>query len=92
MQRGEQSRIERVWLATSLLDSPAVPLEDRAGLMMVESQEASWLRQLPADSSPEAHIYLIDPRGYLILRYPAQPDVARMSKDIKKLLKASLIG
>jgi len=38
------------------------------------------------------HIYLVDPLGNLMLRFPARVDAKRMMKDLKLLLKASQIG
>jgi cytochrome oxidase Cu insertion factor (SCO1/SenC/PrrC family) len=48
--------------------------------------------QFPADGAPSSHIYLVDPLGNLMLRFPAQPDAKRIMKDLKLLLKASQIG
>jgi cytochrome oxidase Cu insertion factor (SCO1/SenC/PrrC family) len=39
-----------------------------------------------------AHIYLVDPLGNLMLRFPADPDPKKIMKDLKLLLKASQIG
>jgi cytochrome oxidase Cu insertion factor (SCO1/SenC/PrrC family) len=39
-----------------------------------------------------AHIYLVDPRGNVMMRWPAAADRARMLKDLDRLLKASQIG
>jgi glutathione peroxidase-family protein len=49
---------------------------------------------LPADAgtSAEDHIYLIDPLGNLMMRFPKDPDPGKMKKDISKLLRASSIG
>ena len=38
------------------------------------------------------HIYIIDPMGNLMMRFPAKPDPSRMKKDLSKLLRASRIG
>lgn len=38
------------------------------------------------------HIYLVDPHGNVMMRWPAQPDMKRMLKDLERLLKASQIG
>jgi cytochrome oxidase Cu insertion factor (SCO1/SenC/PrrC family) len=38
------------------------------------------------------HIYLVDPRGDVMLRWPAAPDRKRMLKDLERLLRASQIG
>ena len=38
------------------------------------------------------HIYLVDPHGNVMMRWPASPDLKRMLADLKRLLKASQIG
>jgi hypothetical protein len=40
----------------------------------------------------ERHIYLVDPHGNLMMRWPASPDLKRMLDDLKRLLRASQIG
>ena len=40
----------------------------------------------------DAHVYLVDPNGNLMMRWPAQPDMKRMLNDLERLLKASQIG
>jgi hypothetical protein len=55
---------------------------------------------LPSSDAPlpvgagndRAHIYLADPHGNVMLRWPAAPDPRRMLKDLERLLKASQIG
>lgn len=38
------------------------------------------------------HVYLVDPRGNVMMRWPAAPDFRGMLKDLERLLKASQIG
>jgi cytochrome oxidase Cu insertion factor (SCO1/SenC/PrrC family) len=38
------------------------------------------------------HIYLVDPNGNVMMRWPAAPDGQRMIKDLERLLRASQIG
>jgi hypothetical protein len=38
------------------------------------------------------HIYLIDPLGNLMMRFPKHADPNKVKKDLAKLLKASSIG
>ena len=42
--------------------------------------------------NPADHIYLIDPLGNLVLRFPKNEDPAKMKKDLERLLKYSRIG
>ena len=41
--------------------------------------------------SPD-HIYVVDPLGNLMMRFPRDPDPSLMIKDLQRLLKASRIG
>jgi hypothetical protein len=43
-------------------------------------------------SVDERHIYLADPHGNVMMRWPASPDRKRMLEDLKRLLRASQIG
>ena len=40
----------------------------------------------------EDYLYLIDPRGNLMMRFPATGEPARIRKDLGRLLKASRVG
>jgi len=39
-----------------------------------------------------SHLWLVDPLGNLMMRFPADPDPAKIRSDLMKLLKASRIG
>jgi hypothetical protein len=45
-----------------------------------------------AATADPAHIYLVDPNGNVMMRWPAQPDYKRMKGDLDRLLRASQIG
>ena len=87
-----QSRIERLWV----LEDAGVPeadlLAEHPGLHVWRPADAAFVGQFPADAGRSAHIYLLDPLGNLMLRFPAEPEPKRMMKDLKLLLKASQIG
>ena len=46
----------------------------------------------PGAGNDRAHIYLVDPHGNVMMRWPAQADAKRMLGDLQRLLKASQIG
>ncbi len=46
----------------------------------------------PGPSNDRAHIYLADPLGNVMMRWPAAPDPKRMIRDLERLLKASQVG
>lgn len=91
-QGKEQSRIERLWVLTDAGEPDAALLRDHPGLYVWRSADSTFSARFPAVQSQADHIYLIDPLGNLMLRFPAQPDAKRMMKDLKLLLKASQIG
>ena len=91
-QGKEQSRIERLWVLTGTgAVSPAL-LQAHPGLHVWRPADAAFIEQFPAAKNRAAHIYLVDPLGNLMLRFPAEPDAKRMMKDLRLLLKASQIG
>jgi hypothetical protein len=95
-QGRDSDRIERVWLITDET-APAESLRrEYEGTQMLRARrdELAPLLVLPAGgaSGLEDHLWLIDPLGNLMLRWPANVDPNRMKKDLSRLLKASRIG
>jgi hypothetical protein len=64
-------------------------VEDFKGTWLLGAQDSELLKQLPADGSQHDYIYVIDPIANLMMRFPKDPDPAKMAKDIKRLLKVS---
>jgi cytochrome oxidase Cu insertion factor (SCO1/SenC/PrrC family) len=91
-QGKEQSRIERVWVVSDAGAVDPALLREHAGLHAWRPADPAFIEQFPAVQSRHAHIYLIDPLGNLMLRFPAHPEPKRLMKDLKLLLKASQIG
>ena len=91
-QGKEQSRIERLWVLTDAGAVDPALLQEHPGLYVWRPADAAFAAQFPAAQGPAEHIYLVDPLGNLMLRFPDQPDPKRMLKDLKLLLKASQIG
>lgn len=88
----DAERVERVWL----LDDGAVPdpalLRAHEGLRVVRASGGTLLDDLPASGSSTGYIYVVDPRGSVMLRFPGDPDGRRMLKDLARLLRVSRIG
>lgn len=90
----DRERVERVLLLT---DSgvPADPvLEGHEGLKVARIPPEAGKRffPLPAGSPLSGHIYIVDPLGNLMMRFPMNADPNRMKKDLAKLLRASRVG
>jgi len=88
----DAERVERVWL----VDDDAVPapavLREHDGLTVARAHRTTLLDDLHGPENPEAYIFLVDPRGTLMLRFPGDPDGGKMLRDLSRLLRASRIG
>jgi cytochrome oxidase Cu insertion factor (SCO1/SenC/PrrC family) len=91
-QGANQDRIDRVWLLTDDRQPPVdiAPLYE--GVEVVRASGSALLAALPADRDVSDHVYLVDPLGNLMLRFPRDPDPKGMVKDLQRLLKVSRIG
>jgi cytochrome oxidase Cu insertion factor (SCO1/SenC/PrrC family) len=90
----DRDRVERVWLVTDRapIDTMLIREYDGTHMLYADPQAvAKWLPVPPGTTAAE-HIYLVDPLGNLMMRFPHDPDPRKMYKDISKLLKASAIG
>jgi hypothetical protein len=94
MQGKDADRIERVFLVTGEVPLAEALLREVEGTVVLRARRAELERFLPAADGArlEDHIFLIDPLGNLMLRWPTEADPARMKRDLGKLLKASRIG
>jgi hypothetical protein len=84
------ARVERVLVVDDLRrPDPALPGEF-AGMRLALTP--TGLALPPGAGNDRAHVYLVDPRGNVMLRWPAGADRKRMLADLQRLLKASQIG
>lgn len=89
-QGRNMDRVERVWL---LLDAgrPSPEIASLYEGAIVARAAPALVAALPAADARD-HVYLVDPRGNLMLRFPKDADPKRMIKDLERLLKYSSIG
>ena len=94
IQGKEMDRVERVWLVTDDKPIDTVLLREYDGTRVLRADPAKLKEWLPAEQGATAtdHVYMIDPRGNLMMRFPKNADPNRMKKDVSKLLRASSIG
>ena len=88
-QGKDQERIERLWMITDGKQSPPELAAQYAGTREIRVQGDGFVRTLPAVASVSDHVYVIDPFGNLMMRFPRDADPQRVKKDIGKLMKAS---
>lgn len=82
-QGKEMDRIERLWLVSG----PGAP---RAALLA--AHEGMHVARVADSPFSAEHIYLVDPLGNLMMRFPRDPDPSRVIKDLQRLLKYSRVG
>jgi hypothetical protein len=86
-QGKEMDRIDRLWLVTD----GAKPRPELVAALEgghIAAADAQLLKALPN----VADIYLVDPLGNLMMRFPAEADPPKMIKDLQRLLKYSSFG
>lgn len=90
----EKERIDRVWLVND--DAPVKgalqpALASSTVLRVSPTELAQWLEPA-AGKHLQDHLYLVDPLGNLMMRFPADMDAAAAAKakrDLDRLLRAS---
>lgn len=87
----EKDRLDWVWLRTGAmaLREPLRAATEAAKVLHVDAVAlARWLR--PAEGRRlEDHLYVVDPQGHWMMRFPADIDAARAKRDLDRLLRAS---
>ena len=93
----EMGRVETVWLLDALPDTALRQWLASEHTAMTVGVDAAGLKSTLAkaftDADPTGEwIYLIDPLGNLLMRYPVTVEPRYLLKDLQRLLKWSRIG
>jgi len=81
-QGKDRDRVERLWLVTDG-GKPRAEL-----LQLIEGTRVESAPKLDAfPGRPDDHIYLVDPVGNLMMRWPRDADPSRTLKDLQRLLR-----
>ncbi len=90
----DMDRVERVWLVTDEGAPDPKLMAEHEGLQLLRAKAKDLESLFPAaaGSTTSDHVYLVDPLGNLMMRFPKEMDASKMKKDLIKLLKASRIG
>jgi len=59
---------------------------------LVAIQSGGLAASFPAERSVSDHIYVEDPLGNPMMRFPPDPDPSRVINDLQRLMKASSFG
>ncbi|MBD5802916.1 hypothetical protein AZOA_23490 [Azoarcus sp. Aa7] len=89
-QGEEMERVARLWLVSDAATPAGELLAAHDGLRLARATPA-WLAQLPA-AERGRHVYLVDPRGSVMMRFPENAEPRRVIKDLQRLLKYSALG
>ena len=84
------SRVARVLVIDDLREPVADLASADPGLEVVRTPRG--LAIAAGAANDRAHVYLADPHGNVMIRWPSNPDLRRMFQDLERLLKASQIG
>ena len=90
----DKDRVDRVWLITD--EQPVAPalqegLKQSLVLRVAPAPLAQWLQPASGHTLTE-HLYLVDPLGNWMMRFPANLDLtsaAKAKRDLERLLRAS---
>ena len=90
----DKDRLDRVWLITddAQVAEALLPALNMAHVLRLDSASVqSWISPAPGQQLQD-HLYVVDPMGNFMMRFPANMDVSGASKakrDLERLLKAS---
>ncbi|MGE0348176.1 SCO family protein [Hydrogenophaga sp.] len=87
----EKERLDWVWLRTgeTALSEPLKQATAAAQVLHVDAQAlAAWLQPAPGRKI-EDHLYVVDPLGNWMMRFPANIDPKQAKRDLDRLLRAS---
>jgi len=90
----DRDRIERLMLVTDDVDPSAALRAEHEGMRIARIAPQLARETFPAPPGGRAadHVYVVDPLGNLMMRFPAPVDPNRMKKDVGRLLRASRSG
>jgi hypothetical protein len=86
----DAGRVERLWVLTDAGQPRAALLAAIEGTRIVSSKDTAAAKDFPGNVAD--HIYVIDPLGNLMMRFPRDPDPSKLLKDLQRLLRLSQIG
>lgn len=89
VQGKEKHRIERLWLINDDVIPDAELAKQYEGTYFVSAKDSEIISFIETEEVQTKHIYLIDPIGNLMMRFPESADGTKMGHDIKRLLHVS---
>lgn len=91
-QGQNMDRVARLWILTAAGTPSAALLAAYPGMQVARASGTGFERAFAAPDGVARHVYLVDPLGNVMLRFPREPNPSRMLKDLQRLLKYSSAG
>jgi cytochrome oxidase Cu insertion factor (SCO1/SenC/PrrC family) len=88
----DMNRVQRLLVAGNPANAPGIDPPPEFAFAVADSAWLSAFSFSEAGADPVPGIYLVDPQGYLMMRYPADVDQRGLLADLERLLKISKIG
>ncbi len=93
----DRDRVLRVWMIPDAEPVSTMLIREYDGTEMLRADGEELKQWLPldagvADDRPERHLYIVDPLGNLMMRFPVDADPNKTKRDLSRLLRASRIG
>jgi len=89
----EADRVALAWLVDDSAAPAPAALAANPGLFAFAAAGTDYLRSFPAAAAgARAHVYIVDPLGNVMMRYPQDAEGRRALDDLQRLLRASQIG
>jgi hypothetical protein len=87
----EKDRLDWVWLIDdeAPLSTALQPALQSAQVLRVKAADLhAWLQAAKGQALAD-HLYLVDPMGNWMMRFPADADTSKIKRDIERLMRAS---
>ena len=87
----DKDRLDWVWLRTGSTELSAPLREATAAAQVLHVDAAAlaqWLEPAPGQRLQD-HLYVVDPIGNWMMRFPADADPRQVKRDLERLLRAS---
>ena len=87
----EKDRLDWIWLVPDAqpIREALRPALAQASVLRVNGEQLSQWLQPAAGHTLAQHLYLVDPLGNWMMRVPADPEPAKLKRDVERLLRAS---
>lgn len=87
----DKDRLDWVWLRTGSTELSDILREATRAAVVLHVEEADiagWLAPEPGQRLAD-HLYVVDPMGRWMMRFPVDADPSRIRRDLSRLLRAS---